>query len=108
LGWISKSTDTIQDNYITSGSSGYFVDNFVLKVDDLNSDTLSLVIESDETFLSLNKNLCYLFIQSHGVCNTYRSVKLPSDKVKVDIPKRTLPPGINHISFFDSKGKPKR
>ncbi len=106
MGWISKTTDTINENPLTSLSSANSLNNFVLKIDNLNSDTLHLVIEADETYLSLNNNLCYLFIQSHGVCNLYRSVKLPSEKTKLDIPKGNLSPGINHISFFDSKGIP--
>ena len=40
-----------------------------LEVNNLRQDSLEIFVYTDEKFRSENKNLIYLFIQSHGIIN---------------------------------------
>jgi hypothetical protein len=76
----------------------------ILKVNYLKQDSLEIFVHTDEKFRSENKNQIYLFIQTHGVINHLSTEKLPGENTRIAIPKKSLLPGINQITIFDSKG----
>ena len=53
-----------------------------------------------------NNNSGYLFLQTHGIINYRSAVSLMSDTNRFEIPASDIIPGINHLTFFDSSGKP--
>ncbi|MCX6320656.1 MAG: hypothetical protein NTX93_02475 [Bacteroidia bacterium] len=75
-----------------------------LKVNNLKQDSLEIFIHTDEKFRSENKNLIYLFIQTHGIINHLSAEKIAQEITRIAIPKKSLPPGINQITIFDSNG----
>ena len=79
---------------------------FVMKVDNLVPDTLLISISTDDKFRKDNKNCCHLFIQTHGIINLIKTVKLSSTVSRVELSKDILIPGINQITIFDSGGQP--
>jgi hypothetical protein len=78
----------------------------VLKVDNLKRDVLEIVINADEKYRSENNNLFYLFIQTHGIIDYVSSERFSDENTKILIPKKQLSAGINHITIFDSNGRP--
>lgn len=79
---------------------------FLIKVNNLKNDSIEIIISSDSIFRSINKNLCYLFIQTRGVINYKNKIRLPFENTRISIPGAVLIPGINHITMFSSAGKP--
>jgi hypothetical protein len=79
---------------------------FSLEVNNLKSDSVEIIISSDSIFRSLNKNLCYLFIQTRGIINYKDKISLSFEKTRISIPGAVLIPGINHLTMFGSDGKP--
>jgi len=77
-----------------------------IKVNYLKSDTLELIVSSDGKFRTENNNLIYLFIQTHGQINRISPEPILADVTTIYVPKSELIKGINHITFFDSKGNP--
>lgn len=77
-----------------------------LKVNNSKPDILEIFVNADENFRSVNSNLFYLFIQTHGIINHISSEKITGENSKISIPKTSLTSGINQITIFDSKGKP--
>jgi hypothetical protein len=77
-----------------------------LKVNNLKPDTLELFVNADENYLSANSNLFYLFIQTHGIINHVSSERMPQESIRIALPKTMLSNGVNHITIFDSKGRP--
>lgn len=82
------------------------VTGFSLEVNNLKSDSVEIIISADSIFRSVNKNLCYLFIQTRGIINYKNKIMLPFDNTRISIPGTVLIPGINHITMFSSSGKP--
>ena len=78
----------------------------VLNVNNLKPDVLELLIVTDEKYRSENKNLFYLFIQTHGNIDRSSAERISDETSKIYIPKTQLRAGINQINIFDSKGKP--
>ena len=70
------------------------------------SGAIEITINSDDVYRSENGDLLYLFIQTHGNINLFRSEKTTGNTTTINIPGSSLPIGINHITIFDSKGKP--
>jgi len=79
---------------------------FVVKVNKLIRDSLEIVVITDSIFRSQNKNLIYLFIQTHGNINYKNTIRLPLENTRISIPGTILIPGINHITIFSPKGIP--
>jgi hypothetical protein len=77
-----------------------------LKVNNFKPDTLELVLNSDIGYRSDNKNILYLFIQTHGLINYVSTEYVLSDITRIGVPKKELFPGINQITIFNSKGQP--
>jgi len=69
-------------------------------------ESIEIEINSNQNFRSVNRNICYLFIQTHGIINFRSSVGLTGDITRIDIPKNQIIPGINQITVFNSLGSP--
>jgi hypothetical protein len=68
------------------------------------SESPEIILKSTGDFRAANSNLCYMFIQTHGVLNYDNTIKLEEDNTKINIQNKLLIPGINQIVVFDSKG----
>jgi hypothetical protein len=72
----------------------------------LKSDTIELIVSTDNKFNTENSNIVYLLIQTHGEINRIIKAEIISDITRVYVHRSELIPGINHITLFDSKGIP--
>jgi len=78
-----------------------------IKADVVSSpDTFYIQIRSDNAGYKENTGHCYLFIQTHGIININERIDLLPGNTKVAVPKKTLTPGINHITLFNDIGRP--
>jgi len=82
------------------------ISGLTLKADNLKPDVLELLVLTDENYRAENKNLFYLFIQTHGIIDRASSERINDDTTKIYIPKKQLIAGINQINIFDSRGQP--
>ena len=71
-----------------------------------NRGLIEAEINADNEYRSRNNNVCYLFLQTHGVINYKSAVTLNRDTNRVEIPAADIIPGINHLTVFDSAGRP--
>jgi hypothetical protein len=85
---------------------GQYNNGLTLKVNNLKTDTLEIIVTSTENYRYRNNNIFYLFIQTHGIINRVSSEKIVYETTKITVPKNLLTPGINQITLFDSKGLP--
>jgi hypothetical protein len=69
-----------------------------------NSELSGILLKSTNEFRSASNNICYMFIQTHGVLNYDNTIRLRGDDTKIDLQEGILIPGINQIVIFDSKG----
>lgn len=76
-----------------------------LKVNNSKPDSLELFVSTDIKFRSENKNIFYLFIQTHGNINHVSTEKLWGEITKIQIPRAILNSGINQITIFNSDGE---
>lgn len=81
-------------------------EDITLTVNNLQPDILEIFVSANERFRTENKGVFYLFIHTLGSVNLVSTERLNSGITKVIIPKNELSPGINHITVFDSNGKP--
>ncbi|HUX57032.1 MAG TPA: hypothetical protein VMV77_08665 [Bacteroidales bacterium] len=77
-----------------------------LSVNNNKPDTLDLMVNTNTIYRHDNKNILYLFIQTHGVINHISSENVMTDIRRIGVAKNELIPGINHITILNSKGKP--
>lgn len=92
-----------------SGKSNYqssSVPGFSPEITKFTRDTLGFLITTDQNFRTASLNSCFIFIHTRGNINYSGQVSLPDAKTRYYVPGKLLMPGINHITFFDSKGKP--
>lgn len=75
-----------------------------LSIEASNSEAFEIVLKSTGEYRAANSNICYMFIQTHGILNYDNTLKLSGDNTKIDLQKSLLIPGINQIVVFDSKG----
>lgn len=80
--------------------------NLSLSVRNSNSDSVELIIRSDNSYRSENKSIVHMFINTHGQIDLINTEVLASDLTKISVPKKKLGKGINQITLFDSKGNP--
>ena len=71
-----------------------------------NRGLIEAEINADNEYRTRNNNVCYLFLQTHGVINYKSAVTLSRDTNRVEIPAADIIPGINHLTVFDSAGRP--
>jgi hypothetical protein len=63
-------------------------------------------IRANKSFRSSNLNICYLFVETHGVINFKSEIKLSGGRATIEIPAENIISGINHYTIFDQKGNP--
>jgi hypothetical protein len=71
-----------------------------------NPDVFQIEINSTQDYLTENNSIYYLFIQTHGIINFKSKINLTGETDRVDVPARSIIPGINHITIFNALGKP--
>jgi hypothetical protein len=77
-----------------------------LKVNNLLPDNIEIFVSADGNYRSQNSNLFYLFIQTHGIIDQVSTERIADENTKIVLPRKSLTPGINQITLFDSKGWP--
>jgi hypothetical protein len=77
-----------------------------LRVNNRLRDTLEISMVYDDRFRSENKNIIWLFIQTHGNINFVSSESITPETTIIGIPKKLLSTGINQITVFNTKGEP--
>jgi hypothetical protein len=96
-------SDTQSDS--SAGISRSAETGIKMSCDNLRSNFLEISISADDSYRA-ESNLCYLFIQTHGIINYRNTVTLSGENTRVVIPRNMLIPGINRITLFSSAGKP--
>jgi hypothetical protein len=99
------------DDYQGSGAEHnlpYFAPGSGISVKTNNNgpDVLEVFTITDQKYRSGNNNLLYLIIQTHGKIDYVGTELLSGDTAKIKVPKTSLSPGINQITFFDLRGAP--
>jgi hypothetical protein len=77
-----------------------------LRVDRRDPGVLKLTVHADEKYLSVNNVRFYLFVQTHGIIDHVSAETLTGSSAEITVPVKSLTPGINQITVFDSNGKP--
>jgi hypothetical protein len=93
---IFEEKEAITDTSTNSGLN--------LTVNNRKQDSLEIFVNTDDEFRFKNKNQIFLFIQTHGVINYFRTEKILSEYTRIAVPKKSLLSGINQITVFDSNG----
>lgn len=91
----------------TSGNKSTFPPSdsaLSMKVNYLKNERPDLVVVTDRKFRAANKNVIYLFIETHGIIDRLGAERILNDTTHISIPENTLTPGINHITIFDLNG----
>lgn len=87
-------------------SSGILNMGVTLKINCIKPDNIELTVSAEEKYRFENNNLFYLFIQTHGIIDHISTERISGEDKKVLIPIKSLTPGINQITVFDSNGQP--
>jgi hypothetical protein len=90
----------------TTSISGFTETGIKMSFNNLRNDFLEININADSSYRAVNNNICYLFIQTHGIINYRNILILIGENTRVEIPRKMLIPGINQITMFSSAGKP--
>jgi hypothetical protein len=90
----------------TKQNPGISSPDFTFAVANHTADIVDFVISAGDRYRMSNTNLSYIFIETRGKINYSALVNLPDASTKYSIPARYLTPGVNHITFFDTKGNP--
>ncbi|MGE5457454.1 MAG: hypothetical protein ACM3RX_03790, partial [Methanococcaceae archaeon] len=98
-----RSVKSLKSNDVNTYAFKYD-SGLVMTVNNTKLDSLEVYLKTNEIFRSKNKNLIYLFIQTHGNINHLSTEKTKAEITRISIPKKTLSPGINQITIFDSEG----
>lgn len=97
------SVNNISENSNYSGNSNQGLN---LRVNNLEQDSLLIFINEDDKFRSDNHNYCYLLVQTHGIINLVKTIRLSSSGNRLALNKKILIPGINQITIFNAGGQP--
>ena len=71
-----------------------------------NADSLIILVKSHETETGQREKYCYMFIQTHGVIDVNEKINISAGITRLAIPKNSLTKGINHLTLFDTRGRP--
>lgn len=94
-----------EPSHYTANIERFAQSGIKMSVSNPTTDTLEINISAESSYRALY-NLCYLFIETHGVINYRSAVVLTGENNRVAIPRRILIPGINQITLFSASGKP--
>jgi hypothetical protein len=111
---LSSKTFKKKSNSISFSGSGaegnlsYFTpgNEISMITDNSGRDILEILAITDQKYRSGNNNLLYMIIQTHGKIDYVSTELLTVDTVNIKVPKTSLSPGINQITFFDLRGAP--
>ncbi len=81
-------------------------EGITLIVNNLKPDVLEILLNANEKFRAENMNLCYLFVQTHGIINYVGAESIRDEDTRIALAKNLLTEGINQITIFNSKGQP--
>jgi hypothetical protein len=81
-------------------------EGLTLIVNNLKPEVLEIMLNTSEKFRAENRNLCYLFIQTHGIINYVGAESIREEYTRIALAKNLLTEGINQITVFNSKGQP--
>jgi hypothetical protein len=81
-------------------------EGLTLIVNNLKPDVLEILLNANEKFRLENSNLCYLFIQTHGIIDFIGAESIRDEDTRIALDKKLLTEGINQITVFNSRGKP--
>jgi hypothetical protein len=104
-----KKTSTVSDSgrlNSASENTDIVYPDLGLSVNNLKTDSLEILISAGKNYRSANSNIIYLFINTLGKINRISTEILLSEKTRISVSRKELTPGINHITFFDSKCRP--
>jgi len=76
----------------------------ILQMEGTLSNDLTMTLKTNPDFRSVNGNLLYALIQTHGIIDYKGSLELTNDSISMTIPGKMLLPGINQIVIFNPKG----
>jgi hypothetical protein len=79
---------------------------FSAEIIDNEKEIIEICIKTDIDFLSNNGNNMHIFIHTGGKIDVDRTFNLTDDSVTVNITEASLSPGLNHLTIFNSIGKP--
>ena len=88
------------------GNMSKISEGLTLVVNNLKPDILEILLNANEKFRLENSNLCYLFIQTHGIIDFVGAESIRDEDTRIAINKKLLTEGINQITVFNSKGRP--
>ncbi len=77
-----------------------------LQIDNSKPDTLEILVSADHAYRTENKDLFYIFIQTHGNINLVSTERIAEGTTRVSVPKTLLGKGINQVTLFNARGKP--
>ncbi len=76
-----------------------------LKVSDRDKENLEITVMTGGNSMDNAGDLCYIFIQTHGITDYSGEVRITGQATVTAVPKSILTPGINQITLFDSAGR---
>lgn len=82
------------------------MNGFSAEIIDNDGEVIEICILTDNDFRTKNENRMHLFIHTGGKVDIDRTFNIADDSVTVSIREASLSPGINHITIFNSLGKP--
>ncbi len=77
-----------------------------LSVRNLPTDDMEIVVSSCSKSADENMNKIFLCIQTHGILDRISAEPMREDSVKIIVPWKSLTPGINQVTIFNSNGQP--
>ncbi len=102
----SESVSAISKSGKRDMSTGHLESEFNVDINNNKQESIELVISASKNYRAIYGNICFLFVQTHGVINYKSIIGLSGDINRIEIPRNQLIPGINHITLFNASGKP--
>ena len=91
---------------IDGTSTRFYKDGLSFTIEKTGQDGFDLVVMADEKYRSGNGNIFYMFIETHGNIDRVSSERITGERTRIPILGNQLRSGINHITLFNSVGKP--
>jgi hypothetical protein len=84
----------------------FYKEGLSLALNKNGQDGFDLIVNADEKYRTENGNIFYLFIETHGNVDRVSSERITGENTLIPVSGRQLNSGINHITLFNSTGKP--
>ncbi len=89
----------------SASGKGPVQNGITARVNKNSSGLIEVLITADTDYRTRNNNICYTFIETHGIINYKSALILSGDTNRLKIPASEIIPGINHLTVFDASGK---